>query len=136
MRRALDLGGDVTALTAALVDVESVSLGEKALADLVEEALRAQGHLRVDRDGNCVVARTEFGRAERVVLAGHIDTVPIAGNVPSRLDGDGVLWGCGTTDMKAGVAVQLQLAAALRTPNRDLTTSSTTPRRSPPSSTG
>ena len=121
MGRGLDLDADVTALTTALVDVESVSLGEKALADLIEEALRARSHLRVDRDGNSVVARTRFGRAERVVLAGHIDTVPVAGNLPARLDGDGVLWGCGTSDMKAGVAVQLKLAAALADANRDLT---------------
>ncbi|KPC82535.1 succinyl-diaminopimelate desuccinylase, partial [Streptomyces sp. NRRL WC-3753] len=61
------------------------------------------------------------GHAERVVLAGHLDTVPIAGNVPSRLDEDGVLWGCGTTDMKSGVAVQLRIAATVPAPNRDLT---------------
>lgn len=83
----------MAALTATLVDVPSVSREEKALADLIEEALRAHPHLTVDRDGDAVVARTRFGRAERVVLAGHIDTVPIAGNLPSRLDADGVLWG-------------------------------------------
>jgi succinyl-diaminopimelate desuccinylase len=121
MRTALDLSLDAAALTAALVDVPSVSLEEKALADLVESALRTLPHLRVDRDGDAVVARTELGRGERVVLAGHLDTVPIAGNLPSRLDGDGLLWGCGTTDMKAGVAVQLRLAATLPAPNRDLT---------------
>lgn len=75
----------------------------------------------MDRDGDSVVARTQLGRAERVVLAGHLDTVPIAENVPSRLDEDGVLWGCGTSDMKSGVAVQLRLAATLTAPNRDLT---------------
>ncbi|WP_405587110.1 succinyl-diaminopimelate desuccinylase [Streptomyces sp. NBC_01190] len=117
----LDLTLDAGALTAALVDVESVSRQEKRLADLVERALRAVAHLRVDRDGDAVVARTELGRPERVVLAGHIDTVPIADNLPSRLDGDGLLWGCGTSDMKAGVAVQLRLAATLPAPNRDLT---------------
>ncbi|HEV7628927.1 MAG TPA: succinyl-diaminopimelate desuccinylase, partial [Streptomyces sp.] len=82
---------------------------------------RALPHLAVDRHGNNVVARTQLGRAERVVLAGHIDTVPIADNVPSRLDDDGVLWGCGTSDMKAGVAVQLRIAATVPEPNRDLT---------------
>jgi len=117
----IDLGLDVAALTACLVDVESVSRAEKALADLVEEALRAVPHLTVDRDGDAVVARTHLGRAERVVLAGHLDTVPIADNLPSRLDADGLLWGCGSTDMKAGVAVQLKLAATLPEPNRDLT---------------
>lgn len=116
----LDLGQDAAAVTAQLVDIPSVSLGEKALADAVEQALRALPHLTVDRDGNTVVARTHLGRAERVLLAGHLDTVPIAGNVPSRLDADGVLWGCGTSDMKSGVAVQLRLAATLTEPNRDV----------------
>ncbi|MEU2563739.1 succinyl-diaminopimelate desuccinylase [Streptomyces longispororuber] len=117
----LDLTADAAALTAALVDIPSPSGEEKALADAIEAALRALPHLTVDRHGNNVVARTDLGRAERVVLAGHIDTVPIAGNVPSRLDEDGVLWGCGTCDMKAGVAVQLRIAQTVREPNRDLT---------------
>ncbi|KUH40106.1 MULTISPECIES: succinyl-diaminopimelate desuccinylase [Streptomyces] len=118
---ALDLTLDGAALTAALVDFPSVSGTEKPLADAIEEALRTLPHLTVDRYGNNVVARTALGRAERVVLAGHIDTVPIADNVPSRLDGDGVLWGCGTSDMKSGVAVQLRIAATVPAPNRDLT---------------
>ncbi len=67
-----------------------------------------------------MVARTTLGRPERVVLAGHIDTVPIADNLPARLDGD-LLYGCGGCDMKSGVAVQLRLAASLPEPNRDVT---------------
>ncbi|WP_405086974.1 succinyl-diaminopimelate desuccinylase [Microbispora sp. NBC_01389] len=115
----LDLAEDVGALTARLVDIESVSGAEKALADAIEEALRALPHLTVRRDGDAVVARTDLGRAERVVIAGHIDTVPVAGNLPSRTE-DGVLYGCGTSDMKSGVAVQLKLCL-LAAPNRDLT---------------
>lgn len=117
----LDLFDGAAGLTAQLVDVPSVSLDEKSLADAVENALRALGHLTVERDGNAIVARTDLGRAERIVLAGHLDTVPIADNVPSRLDDDGVLWGCGTCDMKSGVAVQLRIAATVTEPNRDLT---------------
>ncbi|MFI5745101.1 succinyl-diaminopimelate desuccinylase [Streptomyces sp. NPDC051644] len=117
----LDLTLDGPALTARLVDFPSVSGQEKELADAIESALRTLSHLTVDRHGNNVVARTNLGRAERVVLAGHIDTVPIADNVPSRLDDDGVLWGCGTSDMKSGVAVQLRIAATVPEPNRDLT---------------
>ncbi|MFE3497249.1 succinyl-diaminopimelate desuccinylase [Streptomyces sp. NPDC059169] len=118
---ALDLTLDAPALTARLVDFPSVSGDEKPLADAIEQALRALPHLTVDRHGNNVVARTRLGRAERVILAGHIDTVPIADNVPSRLDDDGILWGCGTSDMKSGVAVQLRIAATVPEPNRDLT---------------
>ncbi|MFJ5098617.1 succinyl-diaminopimelate desuccinylase [Streptomyces sp. NPDC088557] len=117
----LDLSQDGAVLTAALVDLPSVSGTEQSLADAIERALRTLPHLTVDRYGNNVVARTRLGRSERVVLAGHIDTVPIADNVPSRLDGNGVLWGCGTTDMKSGVAVQLRIAATVPAPNRDLT---------------
>ncbi|WP_033322083.1 succinyl-diaminopimelate desuccinylase [Actinomadura atramentaria] len=117
---ALDLASDVVDLTAAIVDVESVSGAEQRLADLVEDALRALPHLTVVRDGDAVVARTELGRAERIILAGHLDTVPLNGNLPSRVDGTR-LYGCGTTDMKSGVAVQLRLAALLAEPSRDLT---------------
>jgi len=106
----LDLSVDVAELTAALVDVPSVSGDEAQLADLVEAALRAHPRLSVERDGNVVLARTSLGRAQRVVLAGHLDTVPIAGNVPSRVEDD-VLHGCGTTDMKSGLAVMLRVAA-------------------------
>jgi succinyl-diaminopimelate desuccinylase len=121
----LDLSIDAAALTAALVDAPSVSGTERELADAVERALRALPRLRVDRYGNNVVARTELGLPERVVLAGHLDTVPIADNLPSRVE-DGRLYGCGTTDMKSGVAVQLKVAHEIGradgpSPNRDLT---------------
>jgi succinyl-diaminopimelate desuccinylase len=106
----LDLSADVLTLTRALVDVPSVSGDEAALADAVEAALRALGGLEVERVGDTVLARTNLGRPTRVVLAGHLDTVPIADNVPSRLDGDR-LHGCGTSDMKSGDAVILRLAA-------------------------
>jgi succinyl-diaminopimelate desuccinylase len=116
----LDLAGDPVDLTAALVDVESVSGNEAALADQVEHALRALPHLTVERDGDAVVARTQLGRERRVLLAGHLDTVPIADNVPSRREGDRLL-GCGTSDMKSGDAVLLHLAATLPDPAYDLT---------------
>ncbi len=117
---ALDLATDPVALTAALVDVPSVSGDERALADAVEAALRALPHLEVRRCGDAVLARTHLGRARRVLLAGHLDTVPVAGNLPSRRDGD-LLHGCGTSDMKAGDAVFLHLAATLPEPRHDLT---------------
>jgi succinyl-diaminopimelate desuccinylase len=116
----LDLSCDAAALTAVLVDVPSVSGTEKPLADAIETALRRLPHLEVHRDGDAVVARTSLGRPERVVVAGHIDTVPIAGNVPSHTEGP-LLYGCGSCDMKSGVAVALRLAAHVTAPARDVT---------------
>lgn len=108
----LDLTGDVVALARTLVDTPSVSGDEGPLADAVETALAGLGAYEVLRDGDAVVARTGLGRAERVVVAGHLDTVPLAGAGPSQLV-DGLLVGRGAVDMKAGVAVQLSVAAAL-----------------------
>jgi succinyl-diaminopimelate desuccinylase len=116
----LDLSADVVTLTRTIVDVESVSRNERHLADLVESALRALDHLEVTRIGNSVVARTDLGLGERVVIAGHIDTVPLNDNLPARNDGT-LLHGLGTCDMKGGVAVALRLAHDITRPNRDLT---------------
>ncbi|MFC6287922.1 succinyl-diaminopimelate desuccinylase [Nocardioides sp. GCM10027113] len=120
MTAPLDLTADAVTLTAQLVDIESVSRNEQAIADAVEAALRPLPHLTVVRHGNTVVARTELGRPERVVIAGHLDTVPVNDNLPSRLE-DGILHGLGTCDMKGGDAVILRLAATVPEPNRDAT---------------
>ncbi len=116
----IDLTSDVVALTGALVDIASESLSEQEIADAVEAALRPLGHLDVVRDGHTIVARTSLGRGERVVIAGHLDTVPANANFPSRLE-DGVLHGLGSCDMKGGVAVALLLAASVPDPVRDVT---------------
>jgi succinyl-diaminopimelate desuccinylase len=116
----LDLSLPAPDLTARLVDMESVSGSEKPLADAIEAALRRLPHLSVHRDGNAVVGRTALRRQQRVVLAGHIDTVPVAANLPARTERD-VIYGCGTSDMKSGVAVQLRLAALAGKPSRDVT---------------
>lgn len=108
----LDLLADPVALTAALVDVPSPSHEEEMLADAVEDALRRVPGVETLRRGNTFAARTTHGRGTRVVLAGHLDTVPIADNVPHRMDGD-VMYGCGTVDMKSGLAVYLHSFATL-----------------------
>jgi succinyl-diaminopimelate desuccinylase len=120
----LDLTASSVELTRVLCDTPSVSGGETPLADAIFDAVSALEHLEVSRHGDTIVARTSAGRAQRVAIAGHIDTVPINGNVPTReIDVDGVphLWGRGTVDMKAGVAVQLKLAAELVDPRVDIT---------------
>jgi succinyl-diaminopimelate desuccinylase len=120
----LDLDVDAGALAAALIDVPSVSGDEGPLADLVETALRRYDGLATERDGNVVIARTSRGGRQRIVLAGHLDTVPIAANVPSQVKG-AVLYGCGATDMKSGLAVLLRVAHLVGTgaldPRVDLT---------------
>jgi succinyl-diaminopimelate desuccinylase len=126
----LDLSADLADLLQAVCDVESVSGDEARLADAVEVALAACPHLEVLRDGDAVVARTSLGRAERVVVAGHLDTVPLgrrpdgSPNLPTWRTGSGddeLVHGRGTADMKGGVAVALSLAAALTEPTRDVT---------------
>ena len=116
-------GGSGTALlaaTATLVDVPSVSHHEQALAAAVEARLRRCAHLRVDRIGDNVIARSALGRSRRVILAGHLDTVPANGNAGARIDGD-VLWGLGSADMKGGLAVMLDLAETMPEPAVDVT---------------
>jgi succinyl-diaminopimelate desuccinylase len=117
---ALDPSRDVVRLTADLCDIASESLQEQEIADAVQAALEAAPHLEVLRDGHTLVARTHLGRGERVVVAGHLDTVPANDNFPSSLDGD-TLWGLGTCDMKGGVAVALRLAVTVPEPTRDVT---------------
>ena len=116
----LDLFADIVELTRAVIDVESVSGNERRLADLVESALAGLPHLEVSRDGDAIVARTDLGRPNRVVVAGHLDTVPVAGNIPSWIEGDRV-YGRGSCDMKGGVAVALSVAATLAEPRHDVT---------------
>ncbi len=112
----LELGGDITTLTERIIALESVSGGEEPLADAVDAALRGLPGLSVHRDGDTIVARTETGASQRVILAGHLDTVPLPtrpgsrGTVPPQWEGE-VLYGRGAVDMKGGVAVQLRLAA-------------------------
>lgn len=117
----LDLRANVVTLTQDLMNISSESFHESEIADAIERSLRDQaGHLELMRNGNTIVAKTNLGRPERVVFAGHIDTVPANSNFGARLDGD-ELWGLGATDMKSGLAVALHLAATVQEPNRDIT---------------
>ena len=59
----LNLDANAIDLTAQLVDIESVSLNEAAIADAIEAALRPLTHLTVSRHGNTLVARTDLVRA-------------------------------------------------------------------------
>jgi succinyl-diaminopimelate desuccinylase len=111
---------DLLALSAALVDIPSVSHDEAAIADRIEALLKAAPWLQIDRVANSVVARTQLGRGQRVLLAGHLDTVPPNGNQGARIEGD-MLWGLGAADMKGGLAVLCDLAANEPDPVMDVT---------------
>lgn len=117
---SLDLTADAVTLTEQLVNIESVSRNERVIADALQTGLDRLPHLSVTRRGNTVVARTEQGCADRVVIAGHLDTVPRNDNLPARRE-ERFLHGLGTCDMKGGVAVALRLAASVTEPNRDVT---------------
>ncbi len=119
-REPLPAVPDLLAATAALVAIPSVSHSEGLLADHVEAELRGLDRLTVDRIGDNVVARTHFGLAHRIVLAGHLDTVPVNGNLDPRIEGD-TLWGLGSADMKGGLAVMLALAASVTEVAMDVT---------------
>jgi succinyl-diaminopimelate desuccinylase len=112
---------DLLELTARLVDIPSESHAEEAITDFLAAELASRAPwLATDRVGSNLVARTTLGRSQRLVIAGHTDTVPVNANLPSRRDGD-VLWGCGSSDMKSGLAVMLALACAVPEPTVDVT---------------
>jgi len=129
----LNLGADVADITVQLVNVPSVSGDEAALADAVQAELERCDWLSVTRISNTVIARTDFGHAKRVVLAGHLDTVPPANNtsairVPAgnalptgEVVEEEVIFGLGSCDMKSGVAVALKTAVTVSEPNVDVT---------------
>ncbi|HEX2564679.1 MAG TPA: M20/M25/M40 family metallo-hydrolase, partial [Acidimicrobiales bacterium] len=111
---------DLLARTADLVAIPSESHHEAVLADHVEARLGALAHVQVDRLGDNVVARTTAGRGLRLVVAGHLDTVPVNDNGTPEIRDD-VLWGLGAADMKGGLAVMLELATAVPDPAIDVT---------------
>ncbi|WP_129896405.1 succinyl-diaminopimelate desuccinylase [Bifidobacterium pseudolongum] len=124
-------------LLGQIMAVYSVSDAEGPLTNRVERFLKSYPHLQVHRDGDTIVASTDLGRKNRVILAGHLDTVPVLDNFPPKwlapgdplidkdvaemYPGTPVMWGRGATDMKASDAVLLYLAATLTDPKVDLT---------------
>jgi len=111
-------------LTLAICNIESVSSNESSLADQVQQTLEQASWLETSRHGNTVIARTNLNREKRVVIAGHLDTVPVANNLPAQLhhfEREQVIVGRGSVDMKGGVAVMLKLAVELDNPKYDIT---------------
>jgi succinyl-diaminopimelate desuccinylase len=101
--------------TLALVDIPSPSREEHAAAAYVREVMAgAAVDLVYEGDGGLTLLYATERRpgAPLVLLAGHLDTVPAQGNLPGRIDG-GAVHGLGTSDMKGGVAVMIELARGL-----------------------
>lgn len=105
------MSSEVAERAARYVSIPSVSRDERALADEVERELRAARHLEVRRIGDNVVARTRGEAASRVVVAGHLDTVPGEPGVDVR---DGRIVGLGACDMKGSIAMMVELATSAR----------------------
>jgi len=121
---ALDPSQTLVELTMAICDIESVSSNEAKLADEIQRVLSTASHLSLTRDGNALIARTNLDRDTRVIIAGHIDTVPVANNLPTELhhfEREQVIFGRGSVDMKGGIAVMLKLAVELKNPKFDVT---------------
>jgi succinyl-diaminopimelate desuccinylase len=98
---------DLAARTLELIDIPSESRHEAAIAQRVLDLLGARARSAGD---NCVLAgATTRGDRPLVLLAGHLDTVPMQDNRPGRIE-DGVVHGLGAADMLGAVAVMVELA--------------------------
>ncbi len=116
----MNINQELGKLTLDLVNISSVSKDEKSIADSIEEALKKCNHLKLTRVNNSLVAQTSFGNKQRVVIAGHIDTVPANNNFPGKINNSEVV-GLGSVDMKSGIAVALKLASEITSSNFDIT---------------
>ena len=112
-----ELGQQLLEATGRLVAIPSVSFNEQAIADELHEQLSHHSHLEIERLGDNIVASTRLSRRQRVILAGHLDTVP--GEVAVSIENDRVT-GLGAADMKGGLAVLAWLAGAVTEPTMDL----------------
>jgi succinyl-diaminopimelate desuccinylase len=102
-----------------LVSISSVSRHESEIASFIESTLRQSPHLEVERVGDNVIARTSGHHAVRVIVAGHLDTVP--GDATTAVISDGAVHGVGACDMKGSLAVMLNLACDAAPRSTELT---------------
>src|SRR3981189_1644477 len=95
----------LTQRTLDLVNIPSESRSEAELYDYVISAVPLE---QAYSDGESVLFAKREGKP-LVLLAGHTDTVPAQGTLPGRIE-DGAVVGLGASDMKAGLAVMIELA--------------------------
>ncbi len=103
-----ELAERLAARTLELIDIPSESRSEAALAEYVASELR--GAVVEDLGDSCMLAYPRETRP-RVLLAGHLDTVPAQDNIPGRVE-DGRVYGLGASDMKGALAVMMELVLA------------------------
>ncbi len=116
----LETNKTLAELTIDLINIESVSLNEQALADQIQASLGLNSNLSLKRIDNTLVVSTNFTHPTRVILAGHLDTVPANNNQTAQLVENSIS-GLGAVDMKGGLAVMLKLAQVTHEFKKDVT---------------
>lgn len=116
----LDITKNLAELTTDLVNIPSVSLAEMQIADEITRQLEAVADLKLLRFDNTLIASTQNSHPLRVILAGHLDTVPPNNNQTATLSGKAIK-GLGAVDMKGGLAVMLKLAQEVKNFKKDVT---------------
>lgn len=94
-----------------LIEIPSVSGDEARIADFVEATLtRGNSQGKLTRVGDNIVFSRRGSSGHKLVIAGHLDTVPASGGFEA-VRRDGKIYGLGASDMKGGLAVMLAIAA-------------------------
>jgi succinyl-diaminopimelate desuccinylase len=101
----------LAARTEALLRISSESRHEEAILAEIRRHVLAAYRIVDDHDSVLLALPERRPGAPMVLLAGHVDTVPIAGSAPGRREGD-TRHGRGAADMKSGLAVMEEIAGA------------------------
>jgi succinyl-diaminopimelate desuccinylase len=102
----------LAARTLELVDIPSESLDEERIRTHVRALVPERWRPETELEDAALYAPSRRPGTPLVLLVGHYDTVPAQGNLPGRI-ADGAVHGLGSTDMKGGLAVAIELARDL-----------------------
>ena len=110
-----DLADRLAERTLALVDIPSVSREEAAALAWIRTAIPSEAFEVLDEEDPVLFLGPKVRRVDApfVVLAGHVDTVPPAGAMVGGVREPTAVVGRGSADMKAGLAVMLEVADRL-----------------------